>query len=164
MTGIVVVWDATLSERMLHIVIFLNFERGVLHIVIHSAPCTPLYQCSPYLLLCSLCSPTVCTLLHFFLKTFYLCYFRPAFDRVSSCVAELTKLDLDSRSTAAYGICHILCALTVTNRELRMAALADKGVTMEQFEQLQELQRIKTKDEDGNPIEEKKVSNKANGL
>jgi hypothetical protein len=77
--------------------------------------------------------------------------------RVAACVAELTKLDLDVRSTAAYGVAHILCALTVTNRELRAAALADKDITPEQYEQMQELQRIKTKDEDGNVIEEKKV-------
>ena len=67
------------------------------------------------------------------------------------------KLDLDARSTAAYGLTHILCALTVTNRELRAKALADKDITPEQFDQLSELQRIKTKDEEGNVIEEKKV-------
>ena len=79
-------------------------------------------------------------------------------DRVAACVAELTKLDLDVRSTAAYGAMHILCALTVTNRELRAIALADKDITPEQYEQMQELQRIKARDEAGNVIEEKKVS------
>lgn len=78
-------------------------------------------------------------------------------DRVAACVAELTKLDLDARSTAAYGVAHILSSLTVTNRELRALALADKDITPEQYEQMQELQRIKTKDENGQTIEEKKV-------
>ena len=77
--------------------------------------------------------------------------------RVAACIPELMKLDLDARSTAAYGLTHILCALTVTNRELRAKALADKDITPEQFDQLSELQRIKTKDEEGNVIEEKKV-------
>ena len=72
-------------------------------------------------------------------------------------MAELTKLDLDARSTAAYGVAHILSSLTVTNRELRALALADKDITPEQYEQMQELQRIKTKDENGQTIEEKKV-------
>jgi len=77
--------------------------------------------------------------------------------RVAACIPELMKLDLDARSTAAYGLTHILCALTVTNRELRTKALADKDITPEQFDQLSELQRIKTKDDQGNVIEEKKV-------
>jgi hypothetical protein len=76
---------------------------------------------------------------------------------VAACIGELTRLDLDLRSTAAYGVVHILCSLTVTNRELRALALADKDISPEQFEQMQELQRIKTKDEHGNVIEEKKV-------
>jgi hypothetical protein len=64
---------------------------------------------------------------------------------------------LDERSTAAYGIAHILAALTVTNGELHAKALAEKDMTPEQYEQLQELQRIKTKDEKtGNVFEEKK--------
>lgn len=77
--------------------------------------------------------------------------------RVSACVSELVKLDLDVRSTAAYGVAHILASVTVTNRELRAIALADKDMTPEQYEQMQELQRIKTKDEAGNVVEEKKV-------
>lgn len=76
---------------------------------------------------------------------------------MAACVQELTKLDLDVRSTAAYGVAHILCALSVTNRELRAIALAEKDITPEQYDQMQELQRIKTKDEDGRVIEEKKV-------
>jgi hypothetical protein len=38
-----------------------------------------------------------------------------------------------------------------------MLALAEKDVTPEQYEKMQELQRINTKDENGNNIEEKKV-------
>jgi len=64
---------------------------------------------------------------------------------------------LDERSTAAYGIAHILAAITVTNSELRAIALAEKDISPEQYEQLQELQRIKTKDEKtGQVLEEKK--------
>ena len=65
-------------------------------------------------------------------------------------------MEVDSRSTAAYGIAHILAALTVSNHELRAKALAEKDMSTEQYEQLAELQRIKTKDEHGNPLEEKK--------
>ncbi|CAM9233984.1 unnamed protein product, partial [Ectocarpus fasciculatus] len=76
--------------------------------------------------------------------------------RVASPMSYITSLVLDERSTASYGIAHILAALTVTNKELRDKALAEKDITPEQFEQLQELQRVKTKDADGNVIEEKK--------
>lgn len=76
---------------------------------------------------------------------------------MKACVAELTQLDVDVRSSAAYGLVHILAALTVTNAELKAKALAEKDISPEQYEQMQELQRIKTKDEEGNPIEEKKV-------
>lgn len=78
--------------------------------------------------------------------------------RVKACVTELTRLDLDVRSSAAYGLVHILAALTVTNAELKARALADKDITPEQYDQMQELQRIKTKDEEGNIIEEKKAT------
>ncbi len=81
--------------------------------------------------------------------------FRPP-RRVSPAVASLVALDVDPRSTAAYGIAHILAALTVSNHELKAKALADKEVSMEQYNQLQELARIKTTDEFGNKIEEKK--------
>eukprot|EP01034_Spumella_vulgaris_P029108 gene29108-36099_t len=76
--------------------------------------------------------------------------------RVAACISELTKLELDVRSTAGYGLAHILAALTVTNGELHARALAEKDISAEQFQQMQELQRIKTKDDDGNVIEEKK--------
>lgn len=76
--------------------------------------------------------------------------------RVASPMAYMTNLVFDERSTASYGIAHILAALTVTNKELRDRALAEKDITPEQFEQLQELQRVKTKDDNGNPLEEKK--------
>jgi hypothetical protein len=66
-------------------------------------------------------------------------------------------LVVDERSTAAYGVAHILAALTVTNRELRDRALAERDITAEQFQQLQELQRVKTKNDQGEIIEEKKV-------
>ena len=73
-------------------------------------------------------------------------------------MGALLKLaeELDFRSTAAYGLSHIIASITITNYELRARALAEKDMSPEQFEQLQELQRIKTKDEDGNPLEEKK--------
>ena len=57
--------------------------------------------------------------------------------RVAASVEHLLALELDASSTAAYGVAHILAALTVTNAELRSRALADKGITPEQFEQLQ---------------------------
>jgi hypothetical protein len=69
----------------------------------------------------------------------------------------LTGLVLDDRSTSSYGVAHILAALTVTNRELRDKALAEKDITPEQYKQLQDLQKVKTKDENGNIIEEKSV-------
>jgi hypothetical protein len=78
--------------------------------------------------------------------------------RVSACIPELLKLvDLDVRSTAAYGLAHILSCLTVTNYELRAKALAEKEMTPEMYDQLQEMQRIKAKEEDGeNAVEETK--------
>jgi hypothetical protein len=76
--------------------------------------------------------------------------------RVGSAIGPLLALDLDMRSTATYGLAHILAALTVSNHELRAKALADKDMTPEQFDKLQELQRLKTEDEHGNVIEEKK--------
>ncbi len=76
--------------------------------------------------------------------------------RVARATEVLSKLNVDPRSSAAYGLAHIFAAISVTNHELRAAALAEKDMTVEQFEKLQELQRIKTKDKDGNPIEEKK--------
>ena len=53
--------------------------------------------------------------------------------RVSSAVACLTNLEIDARSTAAYGIAHIFAALTVSNHELRAKALAEKDISPEQF-------------------------------
>ena len=73
----------------------------------------------------------------------------------------LLHLDLDpsttGRSTAPYGVAYILASVTVTNNELRARALAEKDMSVEQYKQLQELQRVKTKDANGNEIEEKKV-------
>ncbi len=77
----------------------------------------------------------------------------------------LLQLELDpnvtGRSTAPYGVAHILAAVTVTNNELRAKALAEKDMSVEQYKQLQELQRVKAKDEHGNIIEEKQVSDSA---
>lgn len=66
-------------------------------------------------------------------------------------------LEIDERSTIAYGVAHILAAVTVTNRELRAKALAEKDISEEQYQQMQELQRIKGKDNEGKEFEEKKV-------
>lgn len=77
--------------------------------------------------------------------------------RTSTCIKELSNLVVDSYSSAAFGIAHIFSQLTVTNRELKAIALAEKEMTVEQHEQMLELQRIKTTDENGNVIEEKKV-------
>jgi hypothetical protein len=71
--------------------------------------------------------------------------------RVAPSISALVSIEVDPRSTAAYGIAHILAALTVTNQELRAKALAEKDMTLEQYEQLAELQRIKSKD-----VEERK--------
>lgn len=76
--------------------------------------------------------------------------------RVSSLIQSLVQLPTDTPSLN-YTIAYILSALSVTNKELQIAALASKDMSYEQYTQLQELQRIKAKDEDGNTIEEKKV-------
>ncbi len=78
-------------------------------------------------------------------------------DRLAPVIKFLSSLELDERSTASYGLAHIFASLTVTNKELRDKALAEKDISPEQFEQLQQLQRVKTKDEQGNVIEEKQV-------
>lgn len=75
---------------------------------------------------------------------------------MAASIEHLLGLDLDTRSTVAYGVAHILAAVTVTNKELHAKALAEKDMSVEQYEQLAELQRVKTKDEDGNEIIEKK--------
>lgn len=84
--------------------------------------------------------------------------------RIAKAVDVLAKINVDPRSTVAYGLAYIFAALTVTNRELRAAALAEKEMTLEQYDKLQELQRIKTKDKDGNDIEEKKEEEDADTL
>jgi len=58
-------------------------------------------------------------------------------------------------ATCAYTISYIFSQITVTNEELRRKALAEKDITPEQYDQMQKLQRISTKDENGNVIEEK---------
>lgn len=59
-------------------------------------------------------------------------------------------------STIAYGIAHIICAISVTNIELHKEQLAEKGITIEQYNEMQELQRIKAKDDNGKVFEEAK--------
>ena len=54
----------------------------------------------------------------------------------------LSQLQIDGRSPAAYGLAHIFAALTVTNRELRALALAEKDISVDQYEKMMELQRI----------------------
>lgn len=76
--------------------------------------------------------------------------------RVAPSIDPLLKLEIDPRSTIGYGVAHILASITVTNRELLKKALADKDITEEQYKQMQELQRVKGKDDDGNEFEEKK--------
>ena len=49
---------------------------------------------------------------------------------------------VEPTSTAAYGLAHIFAALSVTNKELKTKALADRGVTPDQYEQMQKLQKI----------------------
>lgn len=75
---------------------------------------------------------------------------------MAASIEHLLGLDLDTRSTIAYGVAHILAAVTVTNKELHAKALAEKDMSVEQYEQLAELQRVKTKDDDGNEIVEQK--------
>ena len=72
-------------------------------------------------------------------------------------VKHFPKLQIDGRSSAAYGMAHILAALTVTNKELKALALAEKDISLDQYEKMMELQRIKAKDEAGDPLEEAKV-------
>lgn len=79
------------------------------------------------------------------------------FNRVSPILTELCSIEVDERSTASYGLAFIFANLTVTNWELRALALADKDISVEQYEKMMELQRIKAKDENGELLEEKKV-------
>jgi hypothetical protein len=76
--------------------------------------------------------------------------------RVASIAGDLCALVVDPRSTAAFGLAHVFAALTVTNRELQALALAEKEMTVEQYEQMKELQRIKARDEQGNAVEERR--------
>ena len=66
----------------------------------------------------------MCIMRTYFLKVIAVCMYVAS--RVKACVSELVSLDLDVRSSAAYGLAHILAALTVTNSELMAKALADK--------------------------------------
>jgi hypothetical protein len=52
-------------------------------------------------------------------------------------------------NTCPYAIAHILANLTTTNTELRRIALSEKDITEEQYEKLQHLQNMHSKDKDG---------------
>ena len=73
-------------------------------------------------------------------------------------MALSTNLGVLSGS-ATYSLAHTLASLTVTNRELRALALAEKDMTLEQYETLKDLQRVKAKDEDGNVVGDAPVGN-----
>jgi len=66
--------------------------------------------------------------------------------RVGGLLSALLDADIDYQKTAAFGLAHILASLTVSNYELRAKVLADKGITPEQYEVLQNMQKIKPKD------------------
>ena len=78
------------------------------------------------------------------------------FHRIAGAIPALVSLamgaDLSSGSTP-FGLAHIFCSLTVTNKQLLAEGLAEKGIDTEQFKQLQELHRVKGKD----GVEEPKV-------
>lgn len=79
------------------------------------------------------------------------------FSRVKAILPSLLSFaeEIDTRSTAAFGLAHIIASLTITNKELRARALAEKGISPEQFDQIQKLQQIQNvKDDNGNQIEE----------
>lgn len=61
------------------------------------------------------------------------------------------------QSTLAYGIAQIISSLSITNNELHQAQLSEKGITLEQYKEMIELQRIKARDGDGSTYEEEKV-------
>lgn len=77
--------------------------------------------------------------------------------RLRPIISEIMQVTLPEDSVAYYGLSYLFSCLTVTNRELKAIALADKEITLEQYEKLQELQRIKGKDDNGELFEEKKV-------
>lgn len=72
-------------------------------------------------------------------------------------IKYLAQLQIDGRSPAAFGLAYIFATLSVTNMELRALALAEKDISVEQYDKIMELQRIKAKDEAGEPLEEPKV-------
>ena len=61
---------------------------------------------------------------------------------------------MEPTSTAAYGLAHIFAALSVTNKELKTRALAERGVTPDQYEQMQKLQKITPKRRDAGGAED----------
>jgi hypothetical protein len=79
--------------------------------------------------------------------------------RVASALSSLSSLELDVRSTAAYGLAYIYAAISITNWELKKNALAEKDMSPEQYDQINNLQKINTKDENGNEIGDVKEDN-----
>ena len=80
--------------------------------------------------------------------------------RVAQSLRYLFALPLTEEtyhSTLAYGLAQIISSLTVTNNELHQAQLAEKGITLDQYKEMMELQRIKERDEEGGASEEAKV-------
>jgi hypothetical protein len=80
--------------------------------------------------------------------------------RVTPSLSYLLSLPMNElafKSTLAYGIVHIISSITVTNNELHQAQLAEKGITLQQYYEMQELQRIKAEDAEGKKYEEQKT-------
>ena len=55
----------------------------------------------------------------------------------------LSLLDQQPHSTLFFGLAHIIFQLTVTNTELHAAQLAEKGITLKQYAEMQKLQQLK---------------------
>ena len=67
----------------------------------------------------------------------------------------LSLLDHQPHSTLFFGLAHIIFQLTVTNTELHAAQLAEKGITLKQYAEMQKLQQLK-----GDPDLNSKVDKK----
>lgn len=71
----------------------------------------------------------------------------------------ILKNNSSTYGTCTYGLALILASLTVTNHELKSKILLEKGVTVEQYDTISDMQRIKPtheSDENENPMVEKK--------
>jgi hypothetical protein len=73
--------------------------------------------------------------------------YRIAATAVNALLGLPVELYATKRSPVPYGLVYILSALTVTNHELKAIALADKGMTPEQFDKINELQKIKPQED-----------------